>query len=440
MNNRERMELAKWVVTRAKKYGADDVSVNVSGSRDIDVEYRDKMLEKLKEATSNNLSISVYAKNRFSSNSTNDIKKESLEKFIEEAIAMTKYLAEDEYRRLPDPKYYEGKQNTDLQILDDSYEAVTTENRVKRVKEIEETALAMSDKIISCTTACGDSFSESVKVHSNGFEGTKSSTSFYSGAEVTVKDGEKGRPADYYYGSVRFLKDIPDSQMIAKEAVGRALRKIGQKKMKSGVYDMIIENRAARRLLSYLKGPLSGASLQQKKSYLEGMLNKKIASEKLTIIDDPFIKGALGSKLYDSDGFATKKRTIIDKGVLKSYLINNYYANKMGVEPTSGSISNLVFEYGDRSLDEMMAGLEKGIVVTGFIGGNSNGTTGDFSVGVVGLYVENGQIVTGVNEMNIAGNFKEFWNQLTEMGNDPYLYSSYRRPSIYFKDIQFSGI
>ena len=210
--------------------------------------------------------------------------------------------------------------------------------------------------------------------------------------------------------------------------------------MNSGVYDMVIENRAASRLLYYLRGPLSGSSLQQKQSYLDGMINQKIASEKLTIIDDPFIQGALGSKLYDGDGFATRKRIIIEKGILKSYLIDNYYANKMGVEPTSGSTSNLVFEYGTRSFDEMIAGLEKGIVVTGFIGGNSNGTTGDFSVGVVGLYVENGKIVTGVNEMNVAGNFKEFWNQLTEMGNDPYPYSSYRNPSMYFKDIHFSGI
>ena len=230
MNNKERLELAKWVVTRAKKYGADDVAVNIYGSRDIDVEYRDKMLDKLKEATSNSLSISVYAQNRFSSNSTNDIKKESLEKFIEDSVAMTKYLAPDEFRRLPDPKYYEGMKDIDLQILDGAYESVTTEKRVARAKEIEGAAMVLSDKIISCTAGCGDSFGESVKVHSNGFEGSKSSTSFYSGAEVTVKDGDKGRPADYYYGSVRFYKDIPDSQTIAREVVGRALKKIGQKK------------------------------------------------------------------------------------------------------------------------------------------------------------------------------------------------------------------
>ncbi|MFZ5979494.1 MAG: TldD/PmbA family protein [Candidatus Zixiibacteriota bacterium] len=440
MNNKERMELAKWVVTRAKHNGANEAAVNIDGSRDIEIEYREKSLDKLKESTSNSLSVTIYANNRFSSHSTNDLKKESLEKFIEEAVAMTKYLAEDEFRRLPDPKYYEGRQDIDLQIFDDRYPAVTTEERVARAKDIEKAAVAMSDQIISCTAYSGDSLGESVKVHSNGFEGAKSSTTFYAGAEVTVKDGDKGRPSDYCYGTVRFYKDIPDNETIARDAVNRALMKIGQKKMNSGVYDMIIENRAATRMLYYLQGPLSGSALQQKQSYLEGMLGKKIASEKLTVIDDPFIKGALGSRLYDSDGFAAKKRIIIDKGILKSYLIDDYYANKMGVEPTSGSTSNTLFEYGDRSLDDMVAGLEKGMVVTGFIGGNSNPTTGDFSVGIVGYYVEHGKFVNGVNEMNVAGNLKEFWNQLTEMGNDPYPYSSNLRPSMYFKDIHFSGI
>ena len=137
---------------------------------------------------------------------------------------------------------------------------------------------------------------------------------------------------------------------------------------------------------------------------------------------------------------AAKKRVLIDKGVLKTFLIDNYYARKLGVEPTGGSTSNVVFDYGTRSLDEMVASMKKGILVTSFIGGNANSTTGDFSVGIVGIYVEDGKIVRPVNEMNIAGNQKDLWNQLVEVGNDPYIYSSTRRPSLYFKDIHFSGI
>jgi PmbA protein len=131
---------------------------------------------------------------------------------------------------------------------------------------------------------------------------------------------------------------------------------------------------------------------------------------------------------------------MIEKGILKSYYVDCYYGNKLGWEPTTGSISNMVFELGDKSLDELIAEMDRGILVTSFIGGNSNSTTGDFSYGIIGKYIENGKIVRPVNEMNISGNLTDLWNRLAAVGNDPYIYSSWRRPSMYFTDIHFSGI
>lgn len=127
-------------------------------------------------------------------------------------------------------------------------------------------------------------------------------------------------------------------------------------------------------------------------------------------------------------------------GILLHYYIDDYYGKKLGMEPTTGSFSNLVFEYGSRSLEEMIRDMKKGILVTGFIGGNSNSTTGDFSFGIVGQLIEDGEIIKPINEMNISGNEKDFWNQLIEMGNDPYPYSSTRRPSMVFEGVNFSGI
>jgi PmbA protein len=170
------------------------------------------------------------------------------------------------------------------------------------------------------------------------------------------------------------------------------------------------------------------------------MLDKKIASEKLTVIDDPFIEKGMGSRLFDGEGLATKKRFIIEKGILKTYFVDNYYGRKLGWEPTVGGPSNVVLEYGQKSFEELLKGIKKGILINGFIGGNSNSTTGDFSFGLVGKYIENGEIVKPINEMNISGNAKEIWNQLVELGNDPYPYSSWRVPSMLFDEIQFSGI
>ena len=130
---------------------------------------------------------------------------------------------------------------------------------------------------------------------------------------------------------------------------------------------------------------------------------------------------------------------VIDKGVLKAYFVDNYYGKKLGWEPNGGQTSNLVFAYGDKSRDDLIKEVERGILVTGFIGGNANSVTGDFSIGVVGQLIENGKIVHAVNEMNIAGNANDVYNQLVAMGNDPYPYSSTRTPTMWFRDIKFSG-
>jgi PmbA protein len=169
------------------------------------------------------------------------------------------------------------------------------------------------------------------------------------------------------------------------------------------------------------------------------MLGKKITSEKLTIIDDPVIKRGLSSRHFDSEGLAAQKKEIISDGILNYYYIDNYYGKKLNMEPYTGNSSNLISNYGNKSLDDMLRMINKGIFVTDFIGGNFNSTTGDYSNGIAGYYIENGEIKFPVNEMNISGNAKDLWANLLEIGNDPYQYSSNQTPSFLFDKIDFSG-
>ncbi len=136
---------------------------------------------------------------------------------------------------------------------------------------------------------------------------------------------------------------------------------------------------------------------------------------------------------------ATTKRKVFDQGMLRTYFINTYYASKLGVKPTSGSFSNLVWGKGSRDAQGMIAGLDEGIYVTSFLGGNSNRTTGDFSMGIKGFYIKDGKIVHPVSEMNIAGNHLELWDHLVEVGSDPWRYSSMRVPTLCFSDVSCSG-
>ncbi len=434
------MELAQWAISRAIKFGADQAAVSISNQREVEVEFRDNKPEQLKESTQNSLSLKIYTDQKYSYHSTNDMRKESLEKFIKEAIVSTTYLTKDEYRSLPDPKYYPDNLNIELDIYDKTYQKIDTKTRINLTAEIEKAALAQSDKIISATASYSDAHFHLVRVHSNGFSGENEGTSFGAGVEVTVKDPEGGRPADWYWAVTRYFDELPNAEFLAKNAVEGALAKIGQDKIESGKYNMIVENRAASRLISLLTGPMTARALQQKSSYLEDKQGRQIASEKLTLIDDPFIKRGLGSRLFDSEGLAVKRRVLIEKGVLKEYLLDDYYSKKLGLEPNSGSTSNINFDYGSGTLKEMIKNVEKGILIKNFIGGNSNSTTGDFSFGIVGQFIRDGQIVKPVNEMNISGNSEEFWHKLVKLGNDPYPYSSIHVPSLLFDDIQFSGI
>jgi PmbA protein len=440
MTPKESLELTHWTVNQTRKQGADEVSANVSTDRSIEVEVRAGKVDKLQESMRHGLSLSIYLNHRYSSHSTNDLRRDSLEKFIAEAVAMTRHLAADPFRALPESKYYEGQENRDLKLVDPTYEKLDTTERIRMAKVIESAAMAQSKKIISTTASYNDILSQNVKVHSNGFEGVENGTSFSISAGVTVDDGQGGRPEDYAYAFQRHLKELPQAESIGKEAAERSLHKIGQKKIASGRYELLVENRSASRLLEALINAMTGRALQQKSSFLEGMLGKAVASDILTILEDPFLPSGADSRLFDGEGIAARKRSLLEKGILKTYYINNYYGRKMQMEPTTGWPANLIFNSGEKNLEGLVRGIPKGILVSNFIGGNSNGTTGDFSFGIMGFYIENGVIKQPVNEMNMSGNFKELWKQLIALGNDPFPYGGWHIPTLHFRDVQFSGL
>jgi PmbA protein len=445
--NTDNAALAEWAMEQALKSGADQAAVSVSAQKSISIEFREKRMEQLKESSQRSLSVEIYTNQRYSAHSTNDLRKDFLAGFIRDAVTATQFLAKDEYRRLPDPEYYPPKETTvaagefynEFNLCDNDYDRVETPRRIQIAADIEEAVRQQSDRIISVSAGYYDSYSESIKIHSNGFSGQGWGTVFYGGAEVTVKGENSGRPEGTFGANSRFSKTLLDAETIGKNAAERALCKIGQKKIASGKYDMIVENRAGLRLISTLQGPMGGRALQQKNSFLEGMLGKKIASEQLTLTDDPFVQKGFGTRYFDGEGLAAQKRVMVENGILRHYYIDTYYGRKLGMDPTSGSGSNTLFTCGSKSLEDMIKQVKKGILVTGFIGGNANSTTGDFSFGIVGMLIENGEIATPVNEMNISDNAKEFWSRLAETGNDPYPYSATQIPSMVFEKVNFSG-
>jgi PmbA protein len=284
-----------------------------------------------------------------------------------------------------------------------------------------------------------DAESESAKVTTNGFEGSYRGTSISLNAEVSVKDDDGRRPEDWASAATRHRSDLPDAKLIGREATERALARLGAKKIASGTTKLIVEARTARGLIRHLTSPLSGWALQQKESFFEGRLGKDVASTILTVTDDGTLVRGLASRPYDGEGMATQPRTIIDKGILRSYFIDVYYGSKLGMAPTSGGSTNLVVATGDKSLDALVKDVKDGILVTAFLGGNSNSTTGVFSLGIAGFRIAGGERKEPIGEMNLSGKHLEFWRRLAAVGNDRYPYSSTRSPSLVFDGVSVAG-
>lgn len=438
---KEFQELADWVIDQTKKAGAKDCKVSLSRRRFVEINYRDRKPEVIKEATTQGLYLQVFVDNRYASQSTPDFRKSTLNSFISEVIDSAKIMEEDPYRTLPDPKYYAGRSNSDLQLADPTQANFSPEERHIMVKTVEDSCLKKGgDKVISVEAGeYDDTYEEFVKT-SNGFEGSNSTTQCWTGATMTAQDEGDRRPAGSYWVGCRFRDDLPGPEEVGKIAALRTLDLMGGKKIATETLPVIIENRGVERVLGGLFDPMSAGSIQQKRSFLADKKGQMVGSKLLTIQDDPYLTRGLGSMYYDNDGFPAKKRDLFTQGTLNEFLVDWYYSQKLGWEPTSGSISNLIIPPGTRSVDEIIKDLGRCILITDFIGGNSNSTTGDFSVGIIGRLFDKGQFVQNVAEMNMADNHLKFWNKLVEVGNDPWIYSSARLPSLVFDGVVVAGV
>ena len=439
MITQQHKQLAQQILEFAKRNGCSACRISIGSGTENSFEYRDTKLDQLQQSSQSQMSIALYVDGRYGSYSTNRLDKKEIEKFIKNAIASTRYLAEDLHRRLPAlDRYYKGNDAPD-DCYDKQFDNIQPDEKLKLVKATVDEIYQTDPHIISVAASYEDENWFDYRIDSNGFEGEKAQTSFSLSAEVSLKGEGDARPESWWYDNALFWEKLQKTN-IGKKALERALRKLGQTKIKSGIYPMLVDNMNAARLLSPIIGALNGEQLAQKNSFLIDKLGQKIVSEKLTLTDEPHLPQAQGNRWFDHEGVATRQRTVIENGVLKTYFIDTYNASKLKVEPTISGASILTFKQGNHNLDELIVQLKKGILITGFNGGNSNSTTGDFSFGIEGFLIENGKLVKPISEMNITGNLLSLWSSLIEIGNDARESSSWRIPSLLFDGVSFSGL
>ena len=434
--------VARDAVKVAQEEGAQEVAARIARVREVVVQWRDGAIEQVTESTTRGLALSLYVDGRFASVSTSDLRREAMPPFIADAVAMTRTLSVDPYRALPDPALYARRPDLDLQFADPDYKTLTAARRRDLARAIENAARSVpgADKILSVTTSVSDSRSEMFRVTSNGFEGGRIDTSFWLSGSVAVQDTDGRRPEDGDVSGSRFLRDQGDPNEVGTSSARRALARLGSRKVESRVMTLVLDNRAGGRLVSALLSPMSASSIQQRRSFLEGRAGQVIGSPLLSLTDDPLIPRGFGSRHFDGEGLSARRLPLFDAGVLKNFYIDTYYGKKLSLPPTTGGASNLSWTRGEGSQQALIEQARDGVFVTGFLGGNSNGTTGDYSLGIQGFMIRGGGIAEPIAEMNISGNQVELWKRLVAVGADPYPFSPLRTPTLVFEGVSFAGI
>lgn len=440
MITKDNKDFVQHAMEFALKNGCNASKVVLYSATDSTFEIRDKKIERLMQSDEFSLGISLYVDGKFGSCSTNRLDKKEVEDLILRSITATRYLATDEARKLPDAsRYFKGGNNNDLDSIDPDFNNVSPDKKKELAMKVCDEIMGKDPRIISATSSYEDEILNKYMITSNGFEGEEKRSYYGLNGGVSIKGEGDARPESSWYDVSVYLNDL-QKEGIGKEALKRVLRKLGAHKIESGNYRVVVDNVNSARLLSPILDSLDGQSIQQHDSFLIDCIDKKVFGDNFTLKDEPFLKRARGARYYDNEGVATRPMTVIDKGVLKTYYIDTYAANKMKVAPTIASASVLTMPGGVRNCEELIAELDKGVLITGFNGGNCNSTTGDFSYGIEGFLIENGKTTQPINEMNVTGNMKTLWSHLAEVGSDPKTTSSYRIPSLLFENVSLSGL
>lgn len=431
---------AEAAMDMARAAGADAVMAWVSATRSTSCEVRNGKLDKMQENNRRSLALELYVNGRYAVQSTNDLREDELADFVERAVALTRALERDPHRRLADPSLLARRQTAavpTLESVDPSIRALGPGERLRRCMEID-ARVTTTGTYVSRETWMTDGEYLYAGAGTNGFSGVFGATVIALGAALTMADGDKNAE-DSTSVAARHAEDLPSTTWLANEAARLVQNRVGSRKGPTMTASMVVDRQAMPRLLAWLLAPTFGDAIQQGKSFWMGKLGQRLVSPSLVLVDDPHIPRALGSDLFDGDGLPTKKRTLIEDGALQTFLIDVYYANKLGVEPTTGSTTNLVVTPGSKGRDALIAGVERGVYVTDWLGGNCDSSTGDFSVGLRGHLIEKGALIHAVSEMNLTGNILSLFERVVAIGNDTWEFSTVRSPSVLFDAVSFSG-
>ena len=442
-------ELARQTVRLALEQGATDAECTLSEGEEFSARVRMRALEKLTDAGSRGAGLRVLVGKCVGSSHTSDLSSAGLRQMVESALAIAAISTEDPYADLPDSSEL-GSLNGDLQLYSDDIRSIDTPARIQAALETEEAALCWDPRI---TNSDGGSFKahagERVFANSRGFLGSYRTSSCSISTSPVARQGET-MERDYWYSSARSHSQLDTPAAVGRRAAERTVRRLGARKIPTQNVPVIFDSVTARSLIGNIFEAVEGNSIYRKASFLAGKLGERVASENVTVIDDGSIPGLFGTAPFDDEGVPSRRTMVIDRGVLKSYLLNSYTARKLGMRTTGNAARGLTgnagvghgtffLQKGARSPEEIIRGIRQGLYVTELIGHGVNIVTGDYSRGAAGLWIENGEFAYPVSEITIAANLQRMLMDVEAAGSDLEFRGSVASPTLLIREMTVSG-
>jgi len=419
----------------AKKLGATEASINVGSSISETVNFRNKKLDESNRSDNLGVNITTYIGKKKSSISSSNLLQDNLNILIQKCIETTKNTPEDEFNALPD-KDLLAREIKELNLYDNTH--IENDDKIKYLSILENSAFG-DKKIINTESSFTEDKSNFILANSDGFcKGFK--TSSFVASSVAVARDDKSMERDYEYTLKCHLDDIKSPEKLGKAAAENTIRKLNPKKIGSEKIPIIFDKRIAKVILSTFASAIASSAISRGTSFLKDMIGQKIFSSSINIFDKPDIIKGLGSQSFDSEGVKTETLNLVEHGILKHYLIDTYNGKKLNLKSNgrSGGTSNLYFDNGKIVLKDLLNSNSKSLYITETIGHGSNIITGDYSVGATGFLIENGEFKYPINEITIAGNFKDMFQNIT-LANDLEFEYSTNSPTMMIEGMVVAG-
>ena len=451
-NEQDCLNLADSVLQLARAAGADDCDVLVATGTEFEVTVRRAEIDKLLEADSKALGLRVFVGGRSATVYTSDFSRDALQQLATEAVEMAAITDPDPAGGLPDPEEWAHRFEGNLMLHDEALENVPNQAKIDLARRCEAAAFAFDPRISNSDGAsCSTEIGLRALVNSRGFAGAYRSSAASLSVEVMADDEDGKKRNASWYTMERAFDSLEAPDEVGRRAAERALTQLGARQVATREVPVVWENRLAQRAIGIIAHAASGEALYRRQTYLLNREGETIASPLVTIIDDPLLPGRLGSRPFDGEGVTSRRNEIVVKGLFKAFLFDTYTARKTGHRTTGSAsrgvggapgvgTSNLYMEPGTASFDEIIASVEDGLFLTDLMGFGVNMTTGDFSQGAAGRWIEHGKLTYPVSEINVSGNLLDMFLGIDMVGNDVFWRGASGAPTIRMAKLMVSGL